>query len=120
MAVLTGGRLAPLIRQVGSPSQMGTPAELPRRLSCEISVSLRATTTARGGSNVVTGHNTQIADLVAQGVAVDSHVLGRTGQIALVGAQHGDDVLLLEFALGLVESHASTDQFIDKLKESTV
>jgi len=82
-------------------------------------VPLRAAA-ARGGSNVVTGDDSQIADFVAQGVPVDSHVLGRAGQIALVGAEHGDDVLLLELALGLVEGHTSADQLIDNLKEAPV
>ena len=83
-------------------------------------MSLRATPTARRGGYVIAGDDTQIADLVAQGIPVDTHGFCRSSQVAIVRAQHGDDVLLLEFTLGLVEGYTSTHQFIDKLKESSV
>jgi hypothetical protein len=86
----------------------------------ETSVPLGPAATTRGGGCVVSGDDTQIADFVPEGVPVNSHVLRRPRQITLVGAQHGDDVLLLELTLGLIEGHASTHQLIDNLKETSV
>ena len=51
---------------------------------------------------------------------MDTHDFCRSSQVSLVRAQHGDDVLLLEFTLRLVEGYTSTHQFIDKLKEASV
>ena len=83
-------------------------------------MSLGSTTSTRGRGHVVPGYDSQIADLVPEGVPVNSHGLRRSGQISLVGAKHGDDVLLLEFTLRLIESHPSTNQLIDNLKETSV
>lgn len=81
---------------------------------------LGAAATARGGSRVVSGDDTQIADLVPESVPVYSHELRRPRQITLVGAQHGDDVLLLELTLGLIEGHAPAHQLVDNLEETSV
>jgi hypothetical protein len=82
-------------------------------------VSLGPAAAGSTGSDIA-GGNTEIADFVSQGITVNSEGLCGTGEIAFIGAQRGDDELLLELSSGLIQGDSPSHQLIHNLPESPI
>jgi hypothetical protein len=79
-----------------------------------------APTPTRGRFGEISRRDSQAANLIAQGVPMNTQRLGGTGETALVCFQGCDNKLFFEFAPGLIERQPAPHQFIYDLYESTV
>src|SRR5436305_5876846 len=75
---------------------------------------------APAGQVVVLGEDSQVADLVAQGVPVDAEGAGGAAEISLVRLERGDDELALELSPRLLQGEATADQLVYDLVQSSV